>query len=280
MESQTLAIIFGVASALSWGAVDFSGGIATRRGNLYSVILVSQIIGGIFLAILALLFRETIPTPTDFILGGLAGLAGMLGLMGLYSGLAYGRMSIVAPFTAVLSAVIPILFSLIIEGIPPTLQIIGFIVALFAVWLLSGGGGRENIQKMEAAYSLLAGSGIALFFIFIDQANETAVFWPLTAARVASVACLSIYIGVRGIWQKPARSELGLITLVGILDALGNTFFTLSARFGRLDLAAILSSLYPASTVFLARQFLHEKLSPLQWIGVLLALVALILITI
>lgn len=279
MDSQTLAIIFGLASAFIWGAGDFSGGIATRRNNPYSVVLVSQIIGGIFLAILAIIFRETIPQPADFFMGGLAGLAGMMGLLGLYTGLAYGRMSIVAPLTAVLSAVFPILFSFIIEGFPPLLQLSGFIVALLAVWLLSGGSGGQNIQRLETLTSLLAGSGFALFFIFIDQANETAVFWPLTAARLTSVTCLAIYIAIRGIWQKPARSDLGLIALVGLLDALGNAFFTLAARFGRLDLAAILSSLYPASTVFLARRFLHEKLSRSQWVGVLLALLALILIT-
>jgi drug/metabolite transporter (DMT)-like permease len=126
----------------------------------------------------------------------------------------------------------------------------------------------------------LAGTGFALFFILIDQANETAVFWPLTAARLALVTCLAITIAVRGIWQRPTRDQMPLIVLAGLLDALGNAFFALSARFGRLDLAAILSSLYPASTVLPAQVFLHERLNRPQWVGVFIALLALILIAI
>jgi len=280
MNTQTLALLFGLASAVAWGAGDFSGGLATKKGNVYSVVLISQLIGGIFLVILALLFRETIPPAGDWIFGALAGIAGMIGLLGLYSGLANGRMGIVAPLTAVLSAAIPILFSLLIEGIPPTIQIAGFALALVAVWLLSGAGGSGSIRSIELGYSLLAGAGFASFFILIDQANETAVFWPLTSARIASVACLILFITVRKTWEQPSRAQMPLIILAGLLDALGNTFFTFAARFGRLDLAAILSSLYPASTVLLSQIFLHERLNRPQWLGVILALLAVILIAI
>jgi len=280
MNQQSIAILFGLASSAAWGAGDFSGGLATKKGNVYSVVLVSQIIGGIFLVALALIFGENIPPTSDLIFGALAGIAGMIGLLGLYSGLAHGRMGVVAPLTAVLSAAVPILFSLITEGIPPTLQIIGFALALLAVGLLSGAGSSSAIRPAEIGYALLAGSGFALFFILIDQANETAVFWPLSSARLAAVVCLAIYIAIRGVWSTPSRSAMPLIILVGLLDALGNTFFTLAARFGRLDLAATLSSLYPATTVLLAFFFLHERLSRPQLLGVLLALIALIMITI
>ena len=280
MNTQTLALIFGLASAMTWGAADFSGGLATRKGNVYSVVLISQIIGGFFLVLLALLFRETIPPAGDWFFGALAGLAGMIGLLGLYSGLAHGRMGIVAPLTAVLSAAIPILFSLFIEGIPPTVQILGFALALAAVWLLSGAGNSGSIRSIELGYSLLAGAGFASFFILIDQANETAVFWPLTSARIASVISLGLFIIIRKNWERPSRSQMPLIILSGVLDALGNTFFTFAARFGRLDLAAILSSLYPASTVMLSQIFLHERLNRPQWLGVVLAILAVILITI
>ncbi|MDX1415894.1 MAG: DMT family transporter [Candidatus Promineifilaceae bacterium] len=279
MNPQSLTIIFGIASALAWGAGDFAGGLATKKGNVYSVVLISQIIGGIFLLLLALLWRESVPPAADFVLGALAGVAGMIGLLGLYSGLAHGRMGIVAPLTAVISAAIPILFSLFTAGLPPTTQTLGFGLALAAVWLLSGAAGEISIHRTELLYSLIAGSGFALFFILIDQANETAVFWPLSAARLASVTSLALYIAVRRVWQRPARAQMPLIVLTGILDALGNAFFTFSARFGRLDLAAILSSLYPAATVLLAQIFLHERLNRPQWLGVLLALMALILIT-
>ena len=279
MNLENLALVFGLASALAWGAGDFSGGLATKRGNVYSVVLISQIIGGFFLAILALLLRETFPPTNDLLFGAVAGLAGVIGLLALYSGLATGRMGIVAPLTAVLSATIPIIFSLFTEGIPPTMQIFGFGLALVAVWLLSGAGGTEGVQITELGYAVIAGSGFALFFILIDQANETAVFWPLVMARIASVTFLGLFILLRGVWERPSRKQLPLIILAGMLDALGNAFFTLSARYGRLDLAAILSSLYPASTVLLAQLILHERLDRNQWIGVIVALLAVVLIT-
>lgn len=153
-------------------------------------------------------------------------------------------------------------------------------MALAAVWLLSGAAGDTGVHRAELGYAFLAGSGFAFFFILIDQANETAIFWPLTAARIASVTCLAIYIAIRRIWQRPTRDQLPLIVLSGLLDALGNGFFALSARFGRLDFAAVLASLYPASTVLLARIVLHERLNLAQWLGVVTALLALILITI
>jgi len=280
MDTQALTLLFGLASAFVWGAGDFSGGLATRRGNVYSVVLISQIAGGVFLALLALVFREAIPPTGDMLFGALAGVAGVFGLLALYSGLAYGRMGIVAPLTAVISATMPILYSLITEGVPPILQIAGFGLALIAVWLLSGASGDAVIRRAELGYAFIAGTGFALFFILIDQANEAAIYWPLTAARVASVTCLAVYIAVRRTWQRPKRDQLPLIVLAGLLDALGNAFFALSARFGRLDLAAILSSLYPAATVLLARIILHERLNSAQWLGVLTALLALILITI
>lgn len=279
MNPESLAIFFGLASAMTWGAGDFSGGMATKKGNVYSVVLLSQIIGGIFLAMLALLFRETVPSERDLIMGGLAGIAGMIGLLGLYSGLAHGRMGIVAPLTAVLSATIPIIFSLFTEGMPPTVQIIGFGLALVAVWLLSGAGSTKSAQPIEIVYALVAGSGFALFFILIDQANDEAVFWPLVSARIASVSLLTLFVFIRGVWQRPSLPQMPLIILAGTLDALGNAFFTLAARYGRLDLASILSSLYPATTVLLAQLILHERLNRPQWIGVILALLALILIT-
>ena len=280
MNAHTLALLFGLASALAWGAGDFSGGLATKRGNVYSVVLVSQIVGGIFLVLLALVFRETIPPTGDFLYGALAGVAGVIGLLALYSGLAHGRMGIVAPLTAVASAAIPILYSLFVEGLPPTSQIAGFGLALIAVWLLSGAIGDMAVQRVELGYSLLAGTGFALFFILIDQANETAVFWPLTAARTASVSCLAIYIAVRGIWQRPTGDQVPLVALAGLLDALGSAFFALSARFGRLDIAALLASLYPVTTVLLAQIVLQERLNRPQWTGVVAALLALILIAI
>jgi uncharacterized membrane protein len=279
VNPETLTVFFGLASALTWGAGDFCGGLATRKSNVLSVVLVSQIIGGTFLAILALLFQEAVPAIDSLLFGALAGLAGAVGLIGLYSGLAQGRMGIVAPLTAVLAATLPILFGLLTEGFPPILNVAGFGLALVAVWFLAGAGRSTSVSRTELGYALLAGTGFALFFIFIDQATDEVVFWPLVAARTASVVGLGLLVLVRRSWQQPPRNQLPIIFIAGIFDALGNAFFAAAARVGRLDIAAVLASLYPVSTVLLAQLVLHERLNRSQWIGVGLALLALVLIT-
>ena len=273
-----LAIAFGLASAASWGSGDFGGGLASRRGSVYSVVIISQLIGAVFLVTLALSLGENIPSADNLILGGIAGVSGAIGLVALYMGLASGRMGVVAPVTAMVAAAIPVLFSLLTEGLPATLQLVGFGMGLIAVWLLSSGGDGGAIQARELGLALTAGLGFGLFFILIDRASHSAVFWPLVAARMASVSFLIILAIVRRGWKRPARNQLSLIALAGIFDTGGNTFFVLATRMGRLDIAAVLSSLYPAATVLLAWLILKENLMPQQWVGVVTALVALVFI--
>ena len=279
---ELLAVAYGLASAAVWGAGDFSGGFAAKRGNVYTVVLLSQVVGLVCLLTLALLLEGTLSPARDLLFGALAGLAGVIGILALYTGLARGRMGVVAPMTAVLSASIPVIVGIVTEGIPPILVLVGFALAVTAVWLLSGGSKADGIRRDELGLALLAGLGFALFFVFIDQIN-TGIFWPLTAARTASVPLLLIFLLSRqwhhARWEWPARRVLPIIALSGILDSGGNYFFALATQSGRLDIAAVLASLYPASTVLLARLILKETLGPRQWLGVAVALVALVLIT-
>lgn len=280
---ELLAVAYGLASAAVWGAGDFSGGLATRRGNVYGVVLLSQAVGLFCLLGLALLLEGALPPARDLLFGAVAGIAGMLGLLALYAGLARGQMGVVAPLTAVLSSIIPVIVGIITEGAPPVWVLLGFGLAVTAVWLFSSGGKTGRIKLAELALALLAGLGFSLFFIFIDQVTIGAVFWPLVAARLAAVPLLLLFVTVQqqranARWKPPATHLLPIIALAGILDSGGNYFFTLAAQSGRLDIAAVLASLYPASTVLLARLILKEKLGSRQWLGVVMALVALVLI--
>jgi len=278
ISSELLAITYGLASAAAWGTGDFSGGFATKRNNVYSVVLVAHLISGVLLIALALLMGEPFPTRYDLFLGVLASFFGVLGLMALYRGLASGRMGIVAPVAAVITAALPIGVSFFLEGAPTNAQLVGFTIALIAVSLLAGVGGSKVITSNELALAVAAGLGFALFYIVIDQVSQNAVLWPLVAGRITTITLLFFFVMLTRQWSKPTTHHLPAIALSGIFDTGGNVFFVLASQAGRLDIASVLSSLYPAMTVLLAWFILKERLMSQQWLGVMAALVALVLI--
>ena len=280
ITSESLSITCGLASALAWGAGDFAGGFASRRSNALTVVLFSQLIGGALLFVLAILFAQSIPPTAHLLSGALAGIFGVLGLVMLYKGLAQGRMGLVAPLSAVVTALVPLVFSLFAEGFPGRMRVFGFLIALVAVWFLSSPGGTAKIEPGELKLSLSAGLGFGLFFIFMDHASSQAVLWPLVAARgVAIIAIFTLLTATRQLTAPPA-GQFAFIALAGILDAAGNAAFVMAAHLGRLDIAAVLASLYPASTVLLAWIVFRERLVGQQWLGVVAAGAALVLIAV
>lgn len=270
--------MYGLASSVSWGAGDFSGGVAAKRSGVYSVVFISQLVGAICLAGLALLFAEPVSTPIDLLYGSGAGIAGMIGLVALYRGLAGGYMGVVAPVAAVVGAVVPVFAGIFFEGLPGLQHIAGFGLALVAIWLLSGGNGEARIRMQDLGLPVVAGLGFGLFFILIDRVSDGAVFWPLVAARLASIALLFLFVLLTRQTIKPNVRQLPIIALAGLFDSGGNAFFALAAQLGRLDISAVLSSLYPASTVILAWFILKERLARRQWAGVVAALIAVVII--
>src|SRR5215207_8998997 len=134
------AVVFGLASALCWGAGDFSGGLATKRAPVFGVLVIGQAGGLLLLLGLALAWGEPVPSATDLGWGLAAGLAGAVGLASLYHALAVGQMGIVAPLSAVLTAALPALFGAVVEGLPGALKLGGFGLALLAIWLVAGTG--------------------------------------------------------------------------------------------------------------------------------------------
>ncbi len=278
MSHALATVIFGLAASLCWGSGDFSGGLASRRANASSVVTVAYAVGFVLLVALALIWRESFPSPLDMVWGGLAGLAGATGLISFYSALSIGRMGIAAPVSAVLTATLPVLFSAFTEGLPSLLQLGGFVLALLAIGLISrpeqAKGRPEGI-----GLALLAGCGFGCFFILISRVNHTATFWPLAVARFSSVLLLLVVLLIRQQPLLPRITVAPLTLLAGILDATGNAFFVLATHAGRLDVAAVLSSFYPAATVLLAMLILRERMTRTQSIGILLALVAVPLIS-
>jgi len=146
------------------------------------------------------------------------------------------------------------------------------------VWLLSRTGEGARIQGYELGLPLIAGLGFGLFLVGIDHVSDAAILWPLAAARIASIAMLLAVLTLTRHGAKPALVHLPLMVLAGLCDTAGNACYALAAQVGRLDVAAVLSSLYPAATVLLAHFVLQEQLTRRQGIGVLAALLAVVLI--
>lgn len=278
MDSGLLAILFGLASAASWGAGDFAGGVATKHTRVIGVVIASQLVGGILLLALVIILVEAIPSPTNLLFGGLAGIFGTLGLLALYQGLAGGQMGITSPVAGVVAAALPVGLGLFSEGPPPIYRLVGFGIALTAVWFLSWGSADTSIRAQQLLLPAAAGLAFGLFFVLIGQVSDETILWPLISARIASTGLLSIFCAIRGQRVLPERNHLTIIVLTGMFDTGGNAFFALATRVGRLDTSAVLGSLYPATTVLLAWLILGERLERRQWLGVFAALVALVLI--
>lgn len=186
-------------------------------------------------------------------------------------------MGIVAPVAAAISAMLPVMVSFAFEGLPAVPQTLGLILAIAAIWIISQAGESASMQLCQWRLPAIAGLGFAAFFILIDQVSEGVVFWPIVAARFTAMLLLACLILGKRLWRTPPPHQFPVIIMTGVFDTAGNTFFALAANAGRLDVAAVLASLYPATTVLLACLILQERLNHKQWVGVIAALVAVML---
>ena len=275
-----LSIVYGILSATTWGAADFMGGLASKRTSPYRVLFLAEIAGLLPFTALALLLREPIPAAVDMILGAGSSLLGLTGLLLLYRALASGQMTVAAPVSALFAALIPVIFGFITLGAPPPTTLLGFALALAAVWLISQTGvGNRHFAFTDLRLSLLSGLFFGLYFLVIHRATLNAFFWPLAAARFAGFVAFGLYALIARQPALPPRDIWGLCVVNGIMDIGGNAFYVLAAQAGRIDVAAVLGALYPASTVLLAWIVLKERLTWLQTFGVFLAFAAIVLFT-
>ena len=278
MGAHFLSVVYGLGAALNFGAGDFAGGIATKKNPVFTVIIFSQLTGGLILLGLAVILNQNLSSVSDLFLGCLAGICGTMGLTCLYKGLATSKMGLVAPVAAVVSAVFPVIVGIFIQGWPTALQLTGFGLAIIAVWLLSGGGVKAPMLLGELKLPVAAGLGFGMFFIIISQVSADSILWPLISARVASIALFLPIAKIKQTHLIPAKENFLMIILAGGCDAAGNIFFVLASKIGRLDISVIVTSLYPAITVLLAWVILKEKLTKAQWTGFWIVLFALMLI--
>jgi len=279
-----VALVLAALSALVYGSADFSGGMASRRNDGIAVTLSTQVIGlGAVAVAVAVWPGVVVVGGADLGWGALAGVAGGLGLMCFYPALARGPMSVVAPTTAVCSALLPALVGIGLDGWPSGWTTAGVLVALPAIGLAAreASGEHRVVEPLTVLLSVAAGIGFGAFFVAISAASEDSGMWPLLAARVASVSLVITVWSRRGRpTTRPVPGTGWYVAAAGCLDVLANGFYVLAVRGGSLTWVSVIGSMYPVSTVLLARLVLRERLGPLQRLGLGLAAVALVLVAV
>ena len=277
-----MTYLFSIGAAALYGAADFIGGLATRRSGALAVVLVSQAAGLLPLGLSVALLPPFSPTQADLLWGAGAGLTGGVGVLLLYRALAIGTMAVVAPITAVTAVVIPVVVSLLFGQRPEDQALAGIVVAPVSIVLVSGQEGARPADggRLPPGVGTALGSGVAIGFLFLmlGQTGTASGLWPVVAARSVSVVLVgTIAIAGRQTIRMPGRVA-ALTVGAGVIDAVANALYVLAAQQGPLAVVVTLASLYPASTVLLARVVLRERLSPRQTAGVVLALAAVVLI--
>ena len=280
-----MASLLALLAAVFYGAADFLGGITTRRATMIGAVLVTQGAGLAVLLLVTPLLPDAHLTRTDVIFGALGGITGSVGVGLLYLALAIGPMSVVAPVTAVCAAIVPLGVGLMLGERPDPWAALGVLLALIAVALLSqtetAGDERHAAPSrlgQGIRVALASGVAVGLFFVAVAQTTADAVMWPLAISRVVS---LTMFLALAVATGRPAgvpRAAVAPALACGALDMLANALYLVAVRQGQLGLVATLASLYPASTVLLARIVLGERLGAWQQLGVAGAVGAIVLI--
>jgi len=277
-----ISVLFGLASALTWGGGDFAGGLASRKTGPYRAVLYGEAFGLILLFGATIFLHEPMPGWQKILLASAAGAIGSLGLLVLYQAMATRQMSIAMPVSALLAAAIPVIVGAFMEGFPALLKFAGFACALVAIWMVAQEAGQKTqlMRLSDLRLPLFSGLCFGTYFVIMHQASSDAILWPMIVSRTAGTLALVIFVLVRRDSWRVAPSAWPLIALNGLLDVGGNAFYILAGQTGRLDVAAVLGSLYPGATVILAWLILKEKINTLQKLGILVALVAIVLMTV
>lgn len=288
-----LSVVLALGSAVVLGSADFAGGLATKRAAAMTVVLWPNAAGLLTAAVFVGMLGGT-PTWPDLGWGAVAGLAGGVGVILLYHALAHGVMSVVSPVTSTASASLPVLVGLLTGDAVSVLTAGGLACGVLAIPCVSmspgggpaaadpTGGGRSGggWRSRGVLGALAAGAGFGVFFVLVSRTGSGSGLWPLVAARCASVPVIALLLPLRRQRFGLPGSTARLAVLSGVLDMLGNVLFLAAVRGGYLSVVGLLASLYPVSTLVLARVVLGERASRIQRAGVVLALTSVSLLAV
>ena len=286
-----LPIAYSLISVLCWGTSDFTGGYASKRSDAFLITLFAHASGTALMLITALATHAPVPDRPSRLWALLAGTMGGVALAIFYRTLAGGKMGLTAPVAALIGAAIPTAFGMFTEGLPGKLPILGFVLAAAGIWLISRpeappqdgqvltSGAANGTKRPEGVgTAVLCGVGFAGFMLAINQVGNSSVLWSAAFSRLASLLVVGLIVVVR---RQPFRLERGgalLALFAGAIDVTGTALFIRADQTGRLDSAVVITSLYPAVTVILARIILKEHFHRWRAVGILAALVAVPLI--
>ena len=277
-----MPIALAFACAVVYGIADYCGGRSSRSAPSIAVSLIGQL-SSLVLGLSAVLIIGTAwPAARELAWGGLAGCASAVALASFYHALSHGSMTVVAPITAVTSAVLPVVFGLVRGERPAILAYVGMVLAVGAVALVSGAVGVRHAETARSTllYAFVAGVGFAVIFIALGETTSSSGIWPLVSARVVSVTIIGL---IAVLSRTPVRGHgriWRLAALAGILDMSANFIYLLAVRRGLLSIVVVVVALYPVSTVMLAFGLDHERVSRSQAVGMLMAVSALVLVSV
>ncbi|HEY0936873.1 MAG TPA: DMT family transporter [Trebonia sp.] len=278
-----MAVIFALASALCYGVSDYLAGATSRTWDPRVVTAVTQLIGLATAVVAVLLFPGDGPARAPILWGALSGFGSAVGVLALYQGLAVGSMNVVAPLCGVVTCVIPAVIGILLGNRLTAVELAGIALAVPAVVLVSRQQSSASGPRRTggAPLGLLAGAGFGLLFVALDQAGTRHGAWPLLPGQAVCLL-LVLPFALRGL---PAAAVPGARTLVttavaGILSGGANLLYLVATRYGKLAIVGVLSSLYPAGTVLIARFRLSERWSRTQVTGMIAALLAVVFVVI
>jgi len=270
-----------VTAVVLWGASDFAGGLGSRKANAFVLTAFSHVCALALMLLVALAQHETLPDRASMVWALIAGGLGGFALAVFYGALASGQMGLTAPIAALLGAAIPTLVDIALEGSPSRWSIGGFMLAIAAIWLITRpeppGENDETGHPKGVAVAALSGVGFAGFYLCIHQATGSPA-WVAAISRVGSFSTTAAAVVATGAPRKldGRRAVLGMGA--GFLDVIASALFIYASQRGRLDEAVVITSLYPAVTVLLARIVLREHFSRWKFVGLLAALASVPLI--
>lgn len=277
--------ILALLSSLLWGTADYLAGNLSKRYRAIAVTGVSQCFGlafGLSVILIGTQFGSPVIAPNlrwdgYFLPGVVAGISGLIGLFAFYTGLATGRMGVVSPISS-LSVVIPLTVAIVQGERPTSLQVAGIAIAIVGAFLASGPEIRGGLPVKPIIYAVVAAFGFGGALTFLAIGSKIDSMHTMTAMRLASVAiCILIALRYRSIGGF-TKSVLPLLIFIGVADFLANFLLGVATTKGLVSIAMVLGSLFPIVTVLLAYRFLHERLLPIQYLGIALALTGVICI--